>query len=109
MIAAPVAAPGQGKSGEVVVTSLCAACHAAGMLGSPKIGDKAAWGKLIPRGLPNLTQSAIKGVRVMPPRGGNPDLSDTEIGRAIAYMANQGGSSFKEPEAETAAAPAPKK
>ena len=34
------------------------ACHGPGALNAPKIGDKAAWGKLIPHGLAALTQAA---------------------------------------------------
>jgi len=92
------------KSGKEVVDSVCSACHGTGALGAPKIGDRTAWGKRIGEGLERLTQTAIKGERQMPPRGGNPDLSDLEIGRAIAYMANQSGASFKEPAAKPAAA-----
>ena len=40
----------------------------------------------------------------MPPRGGNPDLSDTEVARAIVFMANQSGASFQEPAAKAAPA-----
>ena len=97
------------KTGKEIVEAACGACHMSGVLNAPKIGDKAAWGKLITRGLPNLTQSAIKGVRNMPARGGNPEFSDAEIGRATAYMANQAGASFKEPEAAAVAATATKK
>lgn len=92
------------KSGKEVVDAVCAACHGAGVLGAPKIGDKAAWGKLIARGLSNLAQSAVKGVRQMPARGGNSELSDIEIERAIVYMANQSGGHWVEPLA-TAKAP----
>jgi len=103
-------APKVEKTGKEVVDAVCGACHGSGLLGSPKIGDKAAWGKHLGEGLEHLTQIAIKGVRQMPPRGGNPDLSDLEIARAIAYMANQSGANFKEPEAKPpAAAPAAKK
>ncbi len=97
------------KTGKQVVDSVCGTCHASGVLSAPKTGDKGAWGKLISRGLPNLTQSAIKGIRNMPARGGNPDLTDIELARAVAYMANQAGANFKEPEAAPAAAPAKKK
>ena len=99
-------APKVERSGQQIVEAVCSACHATGALNAPKIGDKAAWGKLIQRGQDNVTASAIKGVRQMPPRGGNPDLSDTEVGRAVAYMANQAGGTWKEPAAK-AAAPAP--
>jgi cytochrome c5 len=81
---------------------VCSACHATGALNAPKIGDKAAWGKHIGGGLEHLTQNAIKGTGQMPPRGGNPDLTDTEIARAIVFMANQSGASFKEPAAKAA-------
>ena len=92
------------KSGKEIVEAACGACHTAGVLGAPKIGDKAAWAPHLGTGLSQLTQNAIKGVKQMPPRGGNPDLSDLEIGRAIAYMANQSGANFKEPEAKPAPA-----
>jgi len=95
------------KSGKETVDAVCAACHATGALNAPKIGDKAAWAKLIKEGHAKLTQEAIKGVRQMPPRGGNPDLSDTEVARAVAYMANQAGANFKEPEASPAAGAKP--
>jgi cytochrome c5 len=99
-------APVVAKSGKEVVDAVCGACHTAGALNAPKIGDKAAWGKLAAQGLEKLTQSAIKGVKQMPPRGGNPDLSDLEIARAIVFMANQSGGSLKEPADKPAAAPA---
>ncbi len=99
-------APKVEKSGKEVVDAVCSACHATGALNAPKIGDKAAWGKHIGVGLERLTQNAIKGVGQMPARGGNPDLTNTEIARAIVYMANQSGASFKEPAATAAPAAA---
>jgi cytochrome c5 len=96
-------APKAEKSGKEIVEAACAACHASGALGAPKIGDKAAWSKPLALGLDGLTQIAIKGVRQMPPRGGNPDLSNTEIARAIVFMANQSGGNFQEPAAKAAA------
>ena len=102
-------APKVEKSGKEVVDTVCGACHTTGALNAPKIGDKASWGKYISSGLERLTQIAIKGEKQMPPRGGSPDLSDTEIARAIVYMANQSGASFKEPVAKAAPAAAPAK
>lgn len=86
------------KTGEQVVTAVCSACHAAGALGSPKIGDKAAWAPRIAQGYETLIKHAIEGIRSMPARGGNPDLTDNEIANAVAYMANQAGANFKSPE-----------
>jgi cytochrome c5 len=98
-------APKVEKTGKEVVDTVCAACHASGALGAPKIGDKASWAPHLGGGLEHLVQNAVKGVKQMPPRGGNPDLSDTEIARAIVYMANQSGANFKEPAAKQPAAP----
>ncbi|MEK6592834.1 MAG: c-type cytochrome [Pseudomonadota bacterium] len=97
-------APKVEKSGKQVVETACAACHATGALDAPKIGDKTAWVKRIQAGLDTITANAIKGVRQMPARGGNPDLSDTEIARAIVYMANQSGANWQEPESKPAPA-----
>jgi cytochrome c5 len=94
--------PGQ-RSGKQIVDAVCSACHATGALNAPKIGDKAAWGKLIPEGHGELTQAAIKGVRQMPARGGSPDLTDAEVARAVAFMANQAGANFKEPPLQAGA------
>ncbi len=90
-------APKVAKSGKEVVDGVCSACHATGALNAPKIGDKTAWAPHLKEGLERLTQNAIKGIRQMPPRGGNPDLTDFEMARAVAFMANQSGASFKEP------------
>jgi len=98
----------QQKSGAEVVQAICAACHAAGALGSPKIGDNGAWGPRIAQGYETLVKHAIEGVRMMPARGGSPDLSDFEVASAVAYMANKSGANFKAPEppaAPEAAAP----
>ena len=79
------------RSGKEVVDAVCIACHGTGANGAPRIGDKKAWSKLASRGLTGLSQSALKGIRNMPPHGGNPALTDTEIERAITYMVNQSG------------------
>ncbi len=86
------------KSGEEVVKGVCSACHAAGVLGSPKIGDKSAWGPRIAQGYETLVKHAIVGIRSMPARGGNAELTDAEVAGAVAYMANQSGASFKAPK-----------
>ncbi|HET7160942.1 MAG TPA: c-type cytochrome, partial [Burkholderiales bacterium] len=94
--------PGQ-RAAKQIVEAVCVACHATGALNAPKIGDTAAWQKLIAQGQSQLTQSAIKGVRQMPPRGGDPTLTDVEVARAVAFMANQSGAKFTEPPIQSAA------
>ena len=79
------------RGGKEVVEAVCSACHRTGMNGAPKIGDKKAWAKLASQGLTGLTEIALKGIRKMPAHGGNPNLTNTEIERAITYMVNQSG------------------
>lgn len=95
--AAPAKNAVAGKSGEEVTQSVCMMCHGSGMMGAPKIGDKAAWAPRIAQGYDALVQNAIKGIRMMPARGGNPALSDAEVAAAVAHMANQSGASFSAP------------
>lgn len=87
------------RTGDAVVKQYCAACHQTGAAGAPKIGDKAAWGKLAKAGLDGLLKTATQGKGAMPPRGGAADVSDFELARAIVTMANQSGASLKEPAA----------
>ena len=94
--------PGQ-RTGKQVVEAVCSACHVTGALNAPKIGDTAVWGALIKEGHEHLTENAIKGIRQMPPKGGNPQLTNDEVARAVAYMANQVGANFKEPPVQAGA------
>lgn len=92
-------------NGETVYKAQCAACHATGAAGAPKFGDAAAWSDRIKTGFETLVQSALKGKGAMAPQGGG-DFSDTEIARAVAFMANAGGAKYEEPAAPAAAASA---
>ena len=78
--------PAMLAQGKVVYEKTCVACHGSGVAGAPKVGDKTAWKKLVAEGLHDLTEVAIRGEGAMPPRGGNPALSDAEIRAAVAYM-----------------------
>lgn len=93
------------KTGEQVFQAQCAACHATGAAGAPKLADAAAWGARVATGYEALLTSALKGKGAMGAQGGG-DFSDFEIGRAVVYMANQGGAKFDEPKAPAAAASA---
>jgi len=90
-------AQGRERGGKEIVEAVCANCHTTGVDGAPRIGDRKAWAQLTSQSLTSLAEAALKGVRRMPPHGGNPDLTDTEIGRAIAYMVNQSGGDWIEP------------
>lgn len=94
VVAAAEAGPHKDKTGEEVVTAVCSACHGAGLMASPKIGDAGQWGPRIAQGYETLVNHAINGIRAMPARGGNADLSDGEVANAVAFMANKGGANF---------------
>ena len=98
LVALDANAPRVERTGEEVYNAVCASCHTAGALGAPKLNSRGDWGSRIAQGYNKLIDHAINGIRQMPPRGGDPDISDIEIARTVAYMANSAGASFKAPE-----------
>ncbi|MDR7379778.1 cytochrome c5 [Rhodoferax ferrireducens] len=93
------------KSGEEVFKAQCTTCHTAGVAGAPKFGEASAWAARIATGYEALLHSALKGKGAMGAQGGG-DFEDTEIARAVVYMANAGGAKFPVPQKPVAAAPA---
>jgi cytochrome c5 len=85
------------RTGQEVYAGLCAVCHGAGIDGAPKVGDHKAWALRIAQGFDTLVKHATEGYKAMPPKGGGADLDPQEVARAVAWMADQGGASFKEP------------
>ncbi len=92
-------------TGEQVYGQVCKTCHETGLAGSPKFGDKAAWAKVVAQGDKLSFEHAIGGIRAMPPKGGNSELTDDEVKRAVVFMANKAGANWTAP-AVVAAAPA---
>lgn len=72
--------------GKATYDGLCAACHAAGIAGAPKTGDKGAWSARLAQGESTLHANAINGIRAMPAKGGNPSLSDEAVKAAVDHM-----------------------
>lgn len=95
------------QAGDAVYAAVCAACHTSGAAGAPKMGDNGAWGARLAKGYDTLVKHAIEGFNAMPAKGGNPDLDDVEVARAVVYLANKGGATFKEPAVPAASAAAP--
>ena len=83
---APAKSAAAGGAGKATYDSVCFACHGAGVAGAPKFGDKAAWAPRIKTGKEALYASVIKGKGAMPPKGGNPSLSDDAIKAAVDHM-----------------------
>jgi len=71
----------------------CMACHAAGVAGAPKLGDKADWGPRIAQGNDTLYTHALKGYQgkkgFMPAKGGNASLADADVKASVDYMVGQ--------------------
>jgi cytochrome c5 len=84
------AAPPPTRNGQQIYQTSCVACHDAGIAGAPKLGDKSQWAKHMAKGVDALYASAVNGVQgsagAMPPKGGNPALSDAEVRAAVDYM-----------------------
>lgn len=83
---AVVKSDGRPRDGATIYNAVCIACHAAGVAGAPKTGDKAAWAPRIATGTAALLKSATDGKGAMPPRGGAADLTDVELKAAVDYL-----------------------
>lgn len=75
--------------GQVVYTKACLSCHKSGLIGAPKVGDRAAWSALIANGEDKMTKNAITGIGRMPAKGGISSLTDAEVAAAVKYMVEQ--------------------
>jgi cytochrome c5 len=84
-----VASTAMAADGKAVYEATCAMCHAAGVAGAPKLGDKAAWAPRLATGKAAMVASVVKGKNAMPPKGGNAALKDDEIAAAVDYITSQ--------------------
>ena len=79
--------------GQGVYMNFCAPCHASGIAGAPKVGDKPAWSERSAKNADVVINNAINGYQgksgYMPARGGNSALTDEEVSSAVMYMLEQ--------------------
>ena len=85
--ASAAASAGGKPDGKKVYEATCGACHASGVAGAPKFGDKAAWAVRLAHGVEGLYASALKGKGAMPAKGGNASLPDADVKAAVDYLA----------------------
>lgn len=71
----------------------CAACHAAGIGGAPRVGVASDWAPLGKTPLFVLFENVWHGVSIMPAKGGCNDCSRDDLTSAIVYMLKQSASS----------------
>lgn len=83
---AQAAAGDAAVDGEAVYAGLCKTCHEAGVAGAPIAKSEQMAARLAEKGLDLLVSNALNGLNVMPPRGGNPALTDEQIRAAVEFM-----------------------
>ncbi len=83
-------------SASEVNSQTCAACHDTGAAGAPITGDNDDWAPRAEQGFETLVDHAINGFGggAMPPRGGNPDLTDEEVEETVRFMLEESGISL---------------
>lgn len=72
--------------GQAIYNAVCMACHDTGVANAPKIGDSEAWSTRLKKGTDTLYSHVINGFNAMPPKGGDPSLSDAEVKAAVDYL-----------------------
>ncbi|KMQ77550.1 Cytochrome c5 [Candidatus Burkholderia pumila] len=73
------------QAGKALYEQVCQACHAAGVLGAPKFGDKAAWAPRLKEPMETIYNYVLHGKGAMPPKGGS-NVSDADVKAAVDYM-----------------------
>lgn len=95
------------RAGTEIYNSFCMACHATGVAGAPKVGDKAAWAPRADKGLDGLLTTSTNGINAMPPMGTCGNCSPDELKDAIRHMLTETGIKVAGGDAAPAAAAAP--
>ncbi len=71
---------------EVLYNDNCKLCHASDNMGAPAVGDVDAWYAVAEKGFEEVVINAIEGMGGMPPKGGNEDLTNTQIKKIVEFM-----------------------
>jgi thiosulfate dehydrogenase len=92
-LAVAVSAAAGAVPGQATYAGSCAGCHDRGAAGAPALSDSAAWRERLAQPRTVLVQHAVRGWRTMPPKGGNPLLSESDVAAAVTYMVGRIGNS----------------
>lgn len=72
--------------GQAIYEQSCSLCHATGVGEAPIPGDAAAWAERMETGRDAMLANAIAGIGLMPPKGGQFQLTDAEVASAVDYI-----------------------
>ncbi len=76
--------------GQKIYDATCRLCHGTGLAGAPKVEDRVTWEHRLQEGINKVYKHAIDGYSgqygVMPPKGGNLELTDEEVKAAVDFM-----------------------
>jgi cytochrome c5 len=91
--AASQVAYGGTMDGSVIFGNLCTGCHTSGAGGAPKLDAAGIGARVAEQGIATLVSKAISGFKgnlgVMPPKGGNPALTDDQVKATVEWMVSQ--------------------
>ncbi|ACF13218.1 cytochrome c class I [Chloroherpeton thalassium ATCC 35110] len=78
------------EKGKEVYEATCQMCHNTGISNAPVVGTKDAWTERTKQGMETMIKKSIEGYQgesgQMPAKGGNAELTDEQVGNAVAYM-----------------------
>ena len=91
--AASQVAYGGTMDGAVIYNNLCTGCHTSGAGGAPKLDAAGIGARAAAQGVDELVKKAISGFTgttgTMPPKGGNPALTDDQVKATVEWMVAQ--------------------
>jgi len=71
---------------EKMYNESCKLCHGSDNMGAPMVGDAEAWHAVTAKGVDKVVHNAINGMGGMPPKGGNADLTSSEVKEIVDFM-----------------------
>ncbi len=93
LLSSAITATADASKGQGIYMNFCSSCHASGIAGAPKVGDKSDWQERTAKGIDKVTNNAIQGYQgksgFMPAKGGMSALTDEEVSSAVLYMLEQ--------------------
>lgn len=81
-----MARAGDWSEGRRIYVEVCAACHTNGVAGAPRYGNRQEWEMRLQRSRGDIMLSVLKGKGSMPPKGGNPSVTNAQAAAATEYI-----------------------